>query len=98
MKMIETGRSDGPIERLFVGRRSQVMELTLASGGSVPSHRHDGDEVILVPQQGSCRLQVDDQSYTLRPGEVMCTDGGHDFVLQNDGTEEFRALAMLIAG
>ena len=99
MKLIELtgGHSQTePIAKLYLGERAQVMELRLPSGGVIPAHRHDGDEVVLFPEEGTCRLNVDSEAVVLCPGKLFCSDGAHEFVLSNEGQGEFRALAILI--
>ena len=81
---------------LFKGERTTALLLCLRPGQSVPSHRHEGFEIVLQPLQGEAEAVLDGEPVTLRPGEVIFVDGANDFAPVNRGGENFSMLITLV--
>lgn len=100
MKLIKLDEGDEEGQRgrtLYEGAKSRVKQIVLAPGGSIPAHRHDGDEMVMIPRQGVGRVTVDGEAFELQVGSVFCSDGGHEFLLENVGTGEFEVVATLVS-
>jgi len=81
---------------LFKGERATALLLCLKSGQSVPSHRHEGFEIVLQPLHGEAEAVLGGERVTLRAGEVVFVDGANDFAPVNRGGENFSMLITLV--
>jgi quercetin dioxygenase-like cupin family protein len=81
---------------LFKGDRTTGLLLCLKPGQAVPSHRHEGFEIVLQPLRGEAEAVLDGESVTLRAGEVYFVDGANDFAPVNRGGENFSMLITLV--
>jgi len=81
---------------LFKGERTTSLLLCLKPGQSVPSHRHEGFEVVLHPLRGEADAVLDGERVKLRAGEVIFVDGANDFAPMNNGGENFSMLITLV--
>lgn len=90
----EDGRYARPA--LFKGERTTALLLCLKPGQAVPSHRHEGFEIVLQPLRGEAEAVLDGEQTTLRPGEVVFVDGANDFAPVNRGAQEFAMLITLV--
>src|SRR3712207_6444341 len=81
---------------LFKGERATTLLLCLKPGQAVPSHRHQGFEVVLQTLCGEAEAVFDGESVTLRAGGVGFPDGGNDFAPVNRGSENFAVLITLV--
>ena len=81
---------------LFKGERTTSLLLCLKPGQSVPSHRHEGFEIMLQPLRGEAEAVLDGEQATLRAGEVVFVDGANDFAPVNKGEENFTMLITLV--
>ena len=81
---------------VFQGERLDAHLLCMAAGQGVPSHRHEGCEVMLLPLRGEAEITLDGQAVRLRAGEVVFVDGANDFAPVNPGPEDFAMLAVLV--
>ncbi|HEX8746594.1 MAG TPA: cupin domain-containing protein [Pyrinomonadaceae bacterium] len=81
---------------LFKGERTTSLLLCLKPGQSVPSHRHEGFEIVLQPLMGEAEALLDGERLTLRAGELVFVDGGNDFAPVNRGDENFTMLITLV--
>jgi quercetin dioxygenase-like cupin family protein len=81
---------------LFKGERTTALLLCLKPGQSVPSHRHEGFEVVLQPLRGEAEAVIDGEPTTLRAGEVFFVDGANDFAPVNKGGSNFSMLITLV--
>ena len=81
---------------LFKGERATALLLCLKPGQSVPSHRHEGFEIVLQPLRGEAEAVLDGEPVILRPGEVIFVDGANDFAPVNRGGENFSMLITLV--
>lgn len=81
---------------LFKGERATTLLLCLRPGQAVPSHRHEGFEVVLQPVRGEAEAVLDGQPVTLRAGEVVFVDGANDFAPVNRGEADFSMLITLV--
>jgi quercetin dioxygenase-like cupin family protein len=81
---------------LFKGERTTALLLCLKPGQSVPSHRHEGFEIMLQPLRGEAEAVLDGEAVTLRPGELLFVDGANDFAPVNRGGENFSMLITLV--
>lgn len=81
---------------LFKGESFRTLLLTLAPGQSVPSHRHEGWDVLLAPARGEAEITLDGETFTLRGGETVFVDGKNNFAPVNRGTENFATLITLV--
>lgn len=81
---------------LFKGERTTVVLLCLKPGQSLPSHRHEGFEIVLHPLRGEAEAVLDGELVTLRAGEVIFVDGANDFAPVNKGGENFSMLITLV--
>ncbi|HEY0078734.1 MAG TPA: cupin domain-containing protein [Pyrinomonadaceae bacterium] len=80
----------------FKGERTTALLLCLKPGQSVPSHRHEGFEIVLQPLKGEAEAVLDGEQIKLRPGEVVFVDGANDFAPFNRGSENFSMLITLV--
>lgn len=78
------------------GERLRTLLLCLAPNQSVPSHRHEGFEVLLEPLRGEAEAFLDGEPVTLRAGELILVDGANDFAPVNRGNENFAMLITLV--
>ncbi|WP_352432026.1 cupin domain-containing protein [Pyrinomonas sp.] len=76
--------------------RVRVLLLTLPPGADVPSHRHDGWDVLLQPLRGRAELELDGEKHVLEVGEVACVDGASTFAPRNPGQESLALLVTLV--
>jgi quercetin dioxygenase-like cupin family protein len=67
--------TDAPHAELFDARDPRVVRLRLDAGESVPEHRHPDSNVVLHAVDGAIELSLDDETYDLRPGDVVRFDG-----------------------
>jgi quercetin dioxygenase-like cupin family protein len=81
---------------LFKGERATTLLLCLKPGQSVPSHRHEGFEIVLQPLRGEAEAVLDGEPVTLRAGEVIFVDGANDFAPVNKGDVCFSMLITLV--
>jgi len=81
---------------LFKGERTTTLLLCLKPGQAVPSHRHEGFEVVLQPLRGEAEAVLDGQPTRLRAGEIVFADGANDFAPVNRGGEDFSMLITLV--
>jgi len=81
---------------LFKGERTTTLLLCLKPGQAVPSHRHEGFEILLQPLQGEAEAVLDGEATTLRAGEVILVDGANDFAPVNRGGGNFSMLITLV--
>lgn len=81
---------------LFKGERTTALLLCLKPGQSMPSHRHEGFEIMLQPLHGEAESVLDGELTTLRAGEIVFVDGANDFAPVNRGDENFTMLITLV--
>ncbi|HEY9402922.1 MAG TPA: cupin domain-containing protein [Pyrinomonadaceae bacterium] len=81
---------------LFKGERTTSLLLCLRPGQAVPSHRHEGFEIVLQPLQGEAEAVLDGEQATLRAGEIVFVDGANDFAPVNRGDKNFTMLITLV--
>ncbi|HLM55119.1 MAG TPA: cupin domain-containing protein [Pyrinomonadaceae bacterium] len=81
---------------LFKGERTTTLLLCLKPGQSVPSHRHEGFEIVLQPLRGEAEAVLEGQPTALRAGELVFVDGANDFAPVNKGGENFSMLITLV--
>jgi quercetin dioxygenase-like cupin family protein len=81
---------------LFKGERTTSLLLCLKPGQVMPSHRHEGFEIVLHPLRGEAEVVLDGEQATLRVGEVIFVDGANDFAPVNKGAEDFSMLITLV--
>jgi quercetin dioxygenase-like cupin family protein len=81
---------------LFKGERTTALLLCLKPGQAVPSHRHEGFEIVLQPLGGEAEAVLDGERVTLRAGELFFADGANDFAPVNTGGENFSMLITLV--
>ena len=81
---------------LFKGERATTLLLCLRPGQSVPSHRHEGFEILLQPLRGEAEAVLDGEPTTLRAGELIFVDGANDFAPVNKGEGNFSMLITLV--
>jgi quercetin dioxygenase-like cupin family protein len=81
---------------LFKGKRTTSLLLCLKPGQSVPSHRHEGFEIMLQPLRGEAEAVLDGEKLKLRAGEVIFLDGANDFAPVNHGDRNFTMLITLV--
>ncbi len=76
--------------------RVRVLLLTLPPGADVPSHRHDGWDVLIQPLRGRVDLELDGETHVLETGEIACVDGASTFAPKNPGRETLALLVTLV--
>lgn len=81
---------------LFKGERTTALLLCLKPGQAVPSHRHEGFEIVLQPLKGEAEAVLDGERVTLRAGDVYFVDGANDFAPVNRGEVNFSMLITLV--
>lgn len=82
--------------QVFKGERFVTLLLTLVPNQAVPSHRHEGWDVLLAPLRGAAEITLDGETITLRSGEIVFADGANDFAPVNRGRENFAMLITLV--
>lgn len=83
-------------ELVFNGERLKTLLLCLTPGQAVPSHRHEGFEVMLQPLHGEAEITLDREAVTLRAGEAILVDGANDFAPANRSEDNFAMLITLV--
>jgi quercetin dioxygenase-like cupin family protein len=78
------------------GERTRTLLLCLRPGQSVPSHRHEGYEILLHGLRGLADLTLDGEPVTVRAGDVVLIDGANDFAPANNGDDNFSMLITLV--
>lgn len=78
------------------GDNWRKLLMCLAPGQSVPSHRHEGYDVLLEPVRGTAEIALDGETIQLRAGEIVCADGSNDFAPHNRADENFAMLITLV--
>ncbi len=83
---------------VFLGQRTKVLLLCLASGQEVLPHRHPGFEITLQPLRGKAELPLPDGTKALlTPGMFIAVeDGDFPFNPSNPFEENFEMLIHLI--
>jgi quercetin dioxygenase-like cupin family protein len=81
---------------VLAGERSRTLLLCLKPGQSVPSHRHEGYEILLHALRGEAEVTLDGEPLTLRARDVVLVDGANDFAPVNSGEEPFSMLITLV--
>ena len=81
---------------LFKGERTTSLLLCLKPGQAMPSHRHEGFEIVLHPLKGEAEAVLDGERVTLRAGEMVFVDGANDFAIANKGGGNFSMLITLV--
>ena len=81
---------------LFKVKRATSLLLCLKPGQAMPSHRHEGFEIVLHPLKGEAEAVLDGEPVTLRPGELIFVDGANDFAPVNKGGENFSMLITMV--
>ncbi len=81
---------------LLKGERSLTLLLCLRPGQSVPSHRHEGYEILLHVLRGEADVVLDDKQMTIRTGDFVLVDGANDFAPVNNGSGNFSMLITLV--
>ena len=74
----------------------ESFKAHLLNGQAIPSHRHDGYEVMLLPLHGEAEITLDGETIRLRAGEAVFASGANDFNPVNNGAERFAMLALLV--
>lgn len=67
-----------PHAEVFEERTPRTVRLCLEADDSVPAHRHPESNVVLHLLEGEVELTLDDEVYTLEPGDVARFDGDQD--------------------
>jgi quercetin dioxygenase-like cupin family protein len=79
------------------GAQSKSVLLNLLPGQEIPTHGHNGSEVLLVPQKGQALLTVDGTTDTLlQPGTVYGAGDESTFRILNNGSEPCQILVILV--
>ena len=81
---------------LHKGERTTTLLLCLKPGQAVPSHRHEGFEIVLQPLRGEAEAVLDGERVTLRARELYFVDGANDFAPVNRGASNFSMLITLV--
>ncbi|WP_251342701.1 cupin domain-containing protein [Haloplanus halophilus] len=67
-----------PHAEVFETRRPRAVRLELDAGEAVPRHTHEGTHVVLHLLDGRLELDLDDETYDLRAGEVIRFSGDRE--------------------
>jgi quercetin dioxygenase-like cupin family protein len=94
VEQYEDGKYVRPV--LHKGERTTTLLLCLKPGQAVPSHRHEGFEIVLQPLQGEAEAVLDGELTRLRAGELVFVDGANDFAPVNRGEGNFSMLITLV--
>ena len=70
--------------------------LTLPSGASIGSHRHDEEDEIFVILKGSGILDDGKSRARVAEGDAILTGNGESHSLENEGKENLEVLAVII--
>lgn len=81
---------------VFKGERMRTMLLTLLPGQSVPSHKHEGYDVLIQPMRGEAEITLDGETSSLVHGEIVFADGANSFALVNRSNENFAMFVTLV--
>jgi len=80
----------GTQEILFVKDGARVSEIELQSGGMMPSHHHNGPQLVVAVSDLDLRSDVESQGATpvqLKSGDVKWIPGGYTHTLTNLGKQ-----------
>jgi quercetin dioxygenase-like cupin family protein len=69
-----------------------LQMVVVPPGSEVPPHAHRTSIEVYVVRRGECELDVDGQTYTMRPGDVVLMEPGEVHALANRGDEPFELL------
>lgn len=81
-------------ERSILFESPRTVRLSLAAGESVPTHQHPEATVIFAVHEGTCDLQVGEETLALEAGDVARFDGAQD--IAPAAREDLRALVVLV--
>ncbi len=75
-------RSDGAL----------VQIVTIPPGSHVPAHHHETSIEVYHILRGRCQIDVNGETHTLAPGDIMLMEPGDVHALTNSGDEPFELL------
>lgn len=67
--------TETPHAEVFEERRPRTVRLRLDAGESVPRHQHPGYDIVLYAISGTVELDLDDETYTVEPGDAVQFSG-----------------------
>jgi len=76
----------------------QVLHLPLAPGQGVPPHRHPGCEVLLQGLTGVTTVQLEEDTLTLLPQQLLSFLGDLEVSPRNDSDAPSALLITLVSG
>jgi len=93
----ESAFPGGRIKVLFVKDGVRVTETDLDPGGTIPSHHHNGPQLVVAISDLDIRSDIEGQSPILeefKSGDVKWRTGGYTNTLTNTGAREARFVAV----
>ncbi len=66
---------EAPHAEVFEERSPRTVRLQLDAGEAVPPHQHPGHDIVLYGIEGSIDLRLDDDSYSVDPGDAVRFSG-----------------------
>ena len=71
--------------------------ITIAPGASLAYHRHDDEMESFYVLKGTCRIQDNNETAYLTPGDVLITPTGQAHSVTNESTESVELIALIIS-
>ena len=71
-------------------------KVTVAPGGSIGEHRHDGEAELFYFISGSGVVNDDGERVNVTAGDVMTTGDGHSHSVENIGDVDLELIAVII--
>lgn len=89
-------REDGPAKHVLLrSREGMVLLLGLATGQTLPPHRHPGYELQILVVEGEGRFFLQGEARAVKAAAVLSCGGDEDFGVQNDGANPLYVLVVL---
>lgn len=81
--------------KVFENAHAKVMRKVLSKGDTIPSHNHEGDDVVFTVLQGSLAITINEtEQHALKAGEVLLFNGKN--FIQGEALEDSVIMVTLI--
>lgn len=81
--------------KVFQNKNGKVMSKAFKAGESIPSHNHEGEDIIFTVLQGSLNVMLNDsEEYVIKAGQVLIFDGKNH--ISAEATEDSTIMVTLI--
>jgi mannose-6-phosphate isomerase-like protein (cupin superfamily) len=95
LDLVELARSNEDFRRVLeTGAHAQVVAMTIPVGDEIGAEVHPDTDQLFVLEAGLARVEQDDRSATVRPGEIVFVHAGTRHNIVNAGGEPLRLVTI----